>query len=630
MEKKHNRDHPADTTADAKQLFLQKTTLKDKFEVVWKSSISSIEKESDDKFVKSVDHSESWRKIGNNEFTTSKNEDYLRKSIEAYTKSIAFAPAGSNELSLAYANRSAVLFEARLYQDCLLDIERALKSGYPDDLKTKLFLRQSLCFKALKPSSNTETNISMANAMQWLPNLKKNNRKYNITKEYSKMMHQLEKPRDVSLFSPEIKNKNSIIAGGSDAIELKRINDNNQHIVATRDIKSGEFIYLSEPLAMVQSPELRFINCWHCGCQTWAGVPCDQCSNVVFCSQQCKEKAWNEYHDIECLVLGQLTKPTKIYLEYLLTLKIFLKAINSAGGLIELKTKIDKIDSMKNEGLIFTNGTLDVNSLDNFHRLDYFKPTSTMCKFETTEMAVWIVTTLGQKTNILGKKMTLKNLIKNKNKKIFILGELLLRYQMIVSHTGLYFANSEPGDTVEWSNFMMSFCKLTKRSCDPNVDWAYLGPNVGYYAKKPIIQGEPILVSTVGSYSLPKIIRNVSFRHITDDPVPCKCIACVENWPAARYLPSYQSMGLPISITKKLDRMTLIMKGWIGIIRNKDTKELLKIKDKLNGMNDEFHQYITGPCQEIPLWYFAMRMLYNRLHMVYHNTMTMYENSTNS
>ncbi|KAF7996659.1 hypothetical protein HCN44_002305 [Aphidius gifuensis] len=388
MEKKHNRDHPADTTADAKQLFLQKTTLKDKFEVVWKSSISSIEKESDDKFVKSVDHSESWRKIGNNEFTTSKNEDYLRKSIEAYTKSIAFAPAGSNELSLAYANRSAVLFEARLYQDCLLDIERALKSGYPDDLKTKLFLRQSLCFKALKPSSNTETNISMANAMQWLPNLKKNNRKYNITKEYSKMMHQLEKPRD--------------------------------------------------------------------------------------------------------------------------------------------------------------------------------------------------------------------------------------------------FANSEPGDTVEWSNFMMSFCKLTKRSCDPNVDWAYLGPNVGYYAKKPIIQGEPILVSTVGSYSLPKIIRNVSFRHITDDPVPCKCIACVENWPAARYLPSYQSMGLPISITKKLDRMTLIMKGWIGIIRNKDTKELLKIKDKLNGMNDEFHQYITGPCQEIPLWYFAMRMLYNRLHMVYHNTMTMYENSTNS
>ncbi|KAF7995870.1 hypothetical protein HCN44_006977 [Aphidius gifuensis] len=142
----------------AKRQFSQKTTLKDKFEVVWELTASYFNI-NHDKTNKTVGQSMIWREIGNKEYTSAKNKDYLRKSIEAYTKSIAFAPVGSSELSLAYANRSAVLFKARLYEDCLVDIERSLKAGYPDKLKTKLFLRQSLCFKALKPSSDIESDI---------------------------------------------------------------------------------------------------------------------------------------------------------------------------------------------------------------------------------------------------------------------------------------------------------------------------------------------------------------------------------------------------------------------------------------------------------------------------------------
>ncbi|XP_044001586.1 SET and MYND domain-containing protein 4-like [Aphidius gifuensis] len=612
----HNR--PVDTITDAKQLFLQKTTFKDKFEVVWKSSVAYIE-ESCDGLGKSVDHSESLRELGNKEYTTPKNEDYLRKSIEAYTKSIACAPAGSNELSLAYANRSAVLFKARLYQDCLLDIERALKSGYPDELKTKLFVRQSLCFKALDPSFNIE---SSGNAILWLPNSKKNNPNYNVKDEYSKMIKHLEKPRNVSLFSPEMKNK--IIVGGSDAIELSKTNDNNQHVVATRDIKSGEFIYLSEPFAMVQSDKSRYISCWHCCRQTLAGIPCDECPNVVFCSPECKEKAWNEYHNLECLVLGQLLKSAKIYLEHLSTVKIFLKAINSAGGLIQLQKKIANIDSMKDEGLIFVNGTLDVNSIDNFHRLDYYKPTSTMCTFETTEVAVWIVTILCKKTNILGQKMTLKNLIKNKNKKIFILGELLLRYKMIVDHNVQTFAVTELGRSVEWSDVVMPFYKILKNSCDPNVDWAYLGSKVGYYAKKPIMQGELLLPSAAGPYyTKSKFDRHQILEYITDDPVPCKCTACTENLPTGQYLPSYQSMMLPTKIEQQLDCMMQTLQLWQDVIANGDTEELLTIKDTLNSMNDEFYKSITGPCREMSLWYYSIRILHSRLHMVHNNIMNM-------
>ncbi|KAF7996657.1 hypothetical protein HCN44_002303 [Aphidius gifuensis] len=119
---------------------------------------------------KDIKLSQKLRKKGNTMYEL-KNNGYINSTITCYTSSIACAPVGSTELSLAYANRSAVLFKARLYEDCLLDIERAIKAGYPDNLKAKLFLRQSFCFRVLKQNSTIESSISLANVFQWLPNM---------------------------------------------------------------------------------------------------------------------------------------------------------------------------------------------------------------------------------------------------------------------------------------------------------------------------------------------------------------------------------------------------------------------------------------------------------------------------
>ncbi|XP_044004263.1 SET and MYND domain-containing protein 4-like [Aphidius gifuensis] len=602
----------------ARKQFSQKKTLKDQFEVVWESTAPYIDINRDKINNKTVGQSMIWREIGNKEYTTAKNKDYLRKSIEAYTKSIAFAPVGSTELSLAYANRSAVLFKARLYQDCLVDIERALKAGYPDKLKTKLFLRQSLCFKALKLSSHIETGISMASAMQWLPDLKKYNPTYDINKEYPKMIKELKEPREIVRYSPEIKNDNAIIVGGSDAIELKQTEENDQHIVATRDIKSGEFIYISEPFAATVSDELRFTNCWHCCRQTWTGVPCDNCPNIIYCSDECKKKAWDSYHNIECLILEEILKCNHLDSAKLMAVKMILKALNLAGDLKELKKMIDNIDSDKNKDFIITKGILDVNSIDNFHRLDYPINTSNDFKFELTLLAVRIVKIFSQNTNILDQQMTNKNLIKNKE--TLILGELMLRYLMMAYRNGHLFVddhNITLGDHAR-SHVVLPICKILKTSCDSNIDWVYLGSNVGFYAGKPIKQGEPILHSMFGQYSaLSKDKRHLASGMFTDDPVPCKCTACIENWPTLDYLPSHQRMMLPASIKRELNYMTLKMKEWEERIGNGDTRELMTMKDTLNSMNDKYHQYITVPCREVSILYLLIRAVYSRLHPVY-------------
>lgn len=73
------------------------------------------------------------------------------EALEVYSCSILNAPIEShgNELSLALANRSAVLFHLREHHQCLEDIQQALSHGYPYELSYKLFDRQGKCLFVL-------------------------------------------------------------------------------------------------------------------------------------------------------------------------------------------------------------------------------------------------------------------------------------------------------------------------------------------------------------------------------------------------------------------------------------------------------------------------------------------------
>lgn len=65
--------------------------------------------------LKSDEKSAKFREYGNRAFKAKKDGEALKM----YTKSIAFAVAGTEALGLAFANRSAVLFERKLYKECL-------------------------------------------------------------------------------------------------------------------------------------------------------------------------------------------------------------------------------------------------------------------------------------------------------------------------------------------------------------------------------------------------------------------------------------------------------------------------------------------------------------------------------
>lgn len=89
---------------------------------------------------------ESLRNEGNLLF----NVGRLFEALENFNRSLCAAELSSDDIPLAYGDRSAVYFEAKDYQLCLDNIQLAYDSGYPVDKIEKLRNREDDCNRILE------------------------------------------------------------------------------------------------------------------------------------------------------------------------------------------------------------------------------------------------------------------------------------------------------------------------------------------------------------------------------------------------------------------------------------------------------------------------------------------------
>lgn len=278
--------------------------------------------------------------------------DYVTLAFEEYTKCIINAPKKSNELSIGYANRSVLLCDVKLYSDCLCDINEAIKNGYPDELKSKLYFRKAICLQALCDKNH---HPDVVNAF-----LKVRKHMEKIIPDeriiFEKIVDEQEKlnlndkitifPKwDYEQFIPKLKMENNSIPGLSDSVKLKYSNEFGRHIVASRNIKPGEVLAIVKPYVTMNFSEVKLKFCCHCQRQTWSSIPCDNCNEVLFCSDACRKNANNEYHYFECPVL-QTMREFDLIDEQFIYARLVAKAIQEAGGCVDnLMSNVEKIDN---------------------------------------------------------------------------------------------------------------------------------------------------------------------------------------------------------------------------------------------------------------------------------------------
>ncbi|KAG4065919.1 hypothetical protein HA402_008915 [Bradysia odoriphaga] len=193
------------------------------------------------------------RKTGNSLFAETK----WVAAMEQYNNSLRFAETGTPNIGLALANRSACFFQLKMYEECLKDINSAKQSQYPENLMFKLEQRERDCLKNIKemvpgPFDNIGRKLS-----------------YDADERFPCM---------------------------ANVLQIMCDDDGNFYTVAKEDIGVGQTV-LIEPSFTSYLYMHYGHKCNICLKERSNLRPCKNCTNAMFCSDDCER---HYLHELEC------------------------------------------------------------------------------------------------------------------------------------------------------------------------------------------------------------------------------------------------------------------------------------------------------------------------------------------
>lgn len=197
------------------------------------------------------------------EYRNSGNDYFKKKNWEkamtCYNKSLCFAENGTENVSLAYANRSSCFLHLGAITKCLVDIDLAIEAKYPDHLMPKLFKRQKDCIQLIKNGSHDESESC-----------------------YPSLSYEA----------------NTKFPGMASVLEMKRDEKFGRLIVAKTgipDIPAGKTVLIEKAFS---SQTFNLDHCHTCLKTAVNFVPCKNCSWGIFCHDGCATQ--NGMHQMEC------------------------------------------------------------------------------------------------------------------------------------------------------------------------------------------------------------------------------------------------------------------------------------------------------------------------------------------
>ncbi|XP_006618436.1 SET and MYND domain-containing protein 4-like isoform X3 [Apis dorsata] len=501
---------------------------------------------------KDAKESEKFREQGNKIFISTPLKNYTCvEALKLYTKSIAYAPYPSEQLALAYANRSAVLIKLRKYELCIQDIDRTLALAYPNNLRAKLYIRKVECLNALK-NPNIEDTIK--EAQYWLEKMSLDNKKkLNEKLKSIKNMLPSQKFKKEKFMKqaplPKIKTHNIEVPCASDAITIKYNDKYGRHIVATRKINPGEVIAIEKPYSLILTPDNIHTHCSNCLEVSWANIPCEHCTYAMYCSEECKAMEWKKYHDIECAIFPSMLKMNFVKLD-LFSLRLAIQAVREATSIQELRKELEEVDSCEDprtKGFSKNGMFLSDKYRSLLGLITNTEKRSVQDLFRRSLDASFILYFLATCSNMFGSplKKDLSILIKNDN--VIFVGGLILRHQQLIPSNIHSFSEECGLDAVERGIAAMPFFSLINHSCNPNILRHSRSNYMIIYVIFPIKKGEQSLIKKKEDESkINHVLRkfnnyvdiategNISDKHIVDDllkmievlydlvPMPCE------------------------------------------------------------------------------------------------------------
>ncbi|RWS06919.1 SET and MYND domain-containing protein (SMYD)-like protein [Dinothrombium tinctorium] len=488
---------------------------------------SFIEKNGSNARVKCSTKARSHRIEGNKFYKQKKYEE----AFKCYSQALLEAPFPSHscsceELSLAFANRSAASFHLKQYRQCLKDIDYAIKYKYPSNQMHTLLLRRALCLKAFDNLKEAENSINEAlNRIEDLTGqnnceieainqMNKQDLKKSIMESFISFKDCCKADKTETYketFTPQL-NHNSKVPSANSFVKLNHSEAKGRYLTVTKRVDLDEAILAEKPFAAILNIQCIDHFCHNC-CQELneALFPCKNCCEVQFCSETCYEEAMQSYHALECesISLIQSTGVVRLALRILLT-----AGIDKAR--IVAKENIEKSGNQK-------------------HLRDYKSLLSLIDHSDNVPFVVSARQTLAAcfYLVLLSLKMSL---IQENDKDFYFIGALILKHIQQVSCNSMVMFHQPliPGPMdiigIDVKNQVIgtaiySTLSLVNHSCVPNCDAFFNGSFIVLKARQSIAVGEEITISYGPLYrKMSRIERLATLK--SQYYFGCECTAC--------------------------------------------------------------------------------------------------------
>ena len=304
-------------------------------------------------FGKCAEKSKKIRQEGNNIFSNNKvhNNEVHKQILLLYNKCIAVAPKDSEALSFGYGNRSAFWLHLKEFDKCLVDIDKANQITHSDEFKKKLFDRKLKCLSMQKIAGEE---YKVTSKVEDIEASKPYYQEIEELREYFKHCDQeklnnlnLPPRKDINhkLDLPKLSN-NKHYSCAANSVTIGYNEKFGRHLIATRNIKPGEIVMIEEGYTLMPFKSKTYLLCSHCLDFAYNAIPCEFCVFAIYCSKNCKDIAWEKYHDIECSALEYMSKAkfeicdrTNIKA----TVRLFITAVKSEGleNIFDVAKEID-------------------------------------------------------------------------------------------------------------------------------------------------------------------------------------------------------------------------------------------------------------------------------------------------
>lgn len=172
------------------------------------------------------------------------NEKNYQKAIISYNESLSYAES-IFQMSLLFAKRSEVYFEAEKYEQCLKNIQLAKDYDFPIENQDELMIREKKCREKIISTNKTDTETN---------------------------------EKSISDFVKISYESHPKIPFIIDGIEVKSSEKYGNYLTTSRDLKTGDIIAIEKPLIKFLDKKFCYERCANClRNNSYHLMPCDRC-----------------------------------------------------------------------------------------------------------------------------------------------------------------------------------------------------------------------------------------------------------------------------------------------------------------------------------------------------------------